>query len=264
MGDSWVALATLTASAFAPAGDRSRKRGAVVECLTFQEIEVPTRILLVRHGATQLTAEDRFAGSSDIPLSNEGLAQIGRLRVRLSEVPIVAAYASPLQRTMESARILAEPHGLKVQADSALREIDYGRWEGLTRDAVRERFAEEYALWEEDPLVMAPAGGESGLTVVGRVLPAVRQIVERHRHQTVLVVSHKGTNRLLISSLLGFDMRSYRDRLEQSPAALTILDFLSEVRPRLKLFNDISHYDAYPKREITDDLSKWSAPLEPS
>jgi len=59
----------------------------------------------------------------------------------------------------------------------------------------------------------------------------------------VLLVSHKGTNRLLISSLLGFDLRGYRDRLEQSPAALNILEFMSEVRARLSLFNDVSHYD---------------------
>ena len=65
------------------------------------------------------------------------------------------------------------------------------------------------------------------MNVLNRVLPVVRRIVETHRHRSVLVVSHKGTNRLLISSLLGFDMRSYRDRLDQSPAALNILDFMS-------------------------------------
>lgn len=203
---------------------------------------MPTRIYLVRHGATDLTAEDRFAGSSDVPLSDAGRRQVASLAERLRGEDLDAIYASPLQRTVETARILGVPHGLEPIAEPGLREIDYGHWEGLRRSEVESAFRDEYAIWQEDPFVIAPAGGESGVNVLNRALPVVRRIVERHRHRTVVVVSHKGTNRLLIGSLLGFDMRGYRDRLDQSPAALNILDFMSEVRPRLCLFNDVSHY----------------------
>ncbi len=203
---------------------------------------MPTRIYLVRHGATDLTAEDRFAGSSDVPLSDAGRRQVASLAERLRGEDLDAIYASPLQRTVETARILGVPHGLEPIAEPGLREIDYGHWEGLRRSEVESAFRDEYAIWQEDPFVIAPAGGESGVNVLNRALPVVRRIVERHRHRTVVVVSHKGTNRLLIGSLLGFDMRGYRDRLDQSPAALSILDFMSEVRPRLCLFNDVSHY----------------------
>ncbi|HML80684.1 MAG: histidine phosphatase family protein [Thiomonas sp.] len=221
---------------------------------------MPTRILLVRHGETRLTLEDRFAGSNDISLSNEGREQAASLGIRLSSVSIAAVYASPMARTLETARIIAGPHNLPVQIIDALREIDYGNWEGLTRDEVTCRFPQAYSLWEEDPLLVAPEGGESGLSVIHRALPIMREIIERHRHQTVLVVSHKGTNRLLVSSLLGLDARGYRERLDQSPAALTILDFMNEVRPRLKLFNDVSHYQSYPEREIAERTSKWWRP----
>lgn len=221
---------------------------------------MPTRILLVRHGETRLTLEDRFAGSNDISLSNEGREQAASLGIRLSSVSIAAVYASPMARTLETARIIAGPHNLPVQIVDALREIDYGNWEGLTRDEVTCRFSQAYSLWEEDPLLVAPEGGESGLSVIHRALPIMREIIERHRHQTVLVVSHKGTNRLLVSSLLGLDARGYRERLDQSPAALTILDFMNEVRPRLKLFNDVSHYQSYPEREIAERTSKWWRP----
>ena len=203
---------------------------------------MPTRIYLVRHGATDLTADDRFAGSSDVPLSDTGRRQVASLAERLRGEDLDAIYASPLQRTVETARILGVPHGLEPIAEPGLREIDYGHWEGLRRSEVESAFRDEYAIWQEDPFVIAPAGGESGVNVLNRALPVVRRIVERHRHRTVVVVSHKGTNRLLIGSLLGFDMRGYRDRLEQSPAALSILDFMSEVHPRLCLFNDVSHY----------------------
>jgi probable phosphoglycerate mutase len=218
---------------------------------------MPTRIFLVRHGATSLTAEDRFAGSTDVALSDEGRRQVASLAERLKGERVDTFYASPLQRTMETARILAAPHGMQPVAEHALREIDYGRWEGLTRSEVETAFRKEYAIWEEDPFTIAPIGGESGINVLNRALPIMRRIVEQHRHRSVVVVSHKGTNRLLISSLLGFDVRGYRDRLDQSPAALTILDFMNEVRPRLRLFNDVSHYEGIPERVLTERLSRW-------
>jgi broad specificity phosphatase PhoE len=218
---------------------------------------MPTRVLLVRHGATLLTAEDRFAGSTDVPLSPEGLRQAGSLAKRLRGQEIVAIYASPMQRTLETAGILATPHGLQPIAEPAFREIDYGHWEGRTRSEVETTFQDEYAIWAEDPFTVAPAGGESGLNVLNRALPVMRRIVERHRHQSVVIVSHKGTNRLLISSLLGFDLRGYRDRLDQSPAALNSLDFMNEVRPRLRLFNDVSHYEGIPERTLSEQLSRW-------
>lgn len=221
---------------------------------------MPTRIILIRHGETKLTLEDRFAGASNDPLSAEGRDQATNLGIRLSGVQIAAAYASPSTRTMETAQILCAPHGLHIIPTDALREINYGNWEGLTRDEVIERYSMNYQLWEEDPLLAAPEGGETGLSVIHRALPFIHEVVERHRHQTILVVSHKGTNRLLVSSLLGFDARGYRDRLDQSPASLTILDFMNEVRPRLKLFNDVSHYQSFPAREISERLSKWWRP----
>jgi probable phosphoglycerate mutase len=218
---------------------------------------MPTRVFLVRHGATALTAEDRFAGSTDVPLSDDGRRQAASLAERLKGETIDAVYASPLLRTMETARIVAAPHGMAPVPEPALREIAYGRWEGLTRSEVETAFAAEYSIWEEDPFTIAPVGGESGVNVLNRALPVVRRIIEQHRHRSVLVVSHKGTNRLLISSLLGFDVRGYRDRLDQSPAALTILDFMNEVRPRLRLFNDVSHYEGIPERVLTERLSRW-------
>ncbi len=218
---------------------------------------MPTRIYLVRHGATSLTAEDRFAGSTDVDLSDEGRRQVAALAERLKGENLDAVYASPMQRTMDTARILASPHGLEPRPEPGLREIDYGRWEGLSRSEVERVFQAEYDIWQEDPFTIAPIDGESGINVLNRALPVMRRIVERHRHRAVLIVSHKGTNRLLISSLLGFDMRAYRDRLDQSPAALSILDFMSEVRARLRLFNDVSHYENVPERILTQRLSGW-------
>jgi broad specificity phosphatase PhoE len=220
-----------------------------------------TRLYLVRHGATQLTAEDRFSGSVGVDLSKEGRAQVRRLAKRLADEPISAVYCSPLSRTVETASILAEPHKLPLIQREGLKEISHGRWEGLTRPEVESRFGDEYTAWEADPFTFAPLDGESGVGVLARALPVIRQIVVAHAGQDVLVVSHKATLRILLSSLLGFDVRGYRDRLDQSPACLNVIDFKDAVRARLMLFNDVSHYQAQP-RQATGNLSKWWDPEE--
>jgi probable phosphoglycerate mutase len=203
---------------------------------------VTTRLFLVRHGATELSAEDRFAGAVDVLLSDAGRNQARLLGYRLAHEKVAAVYASPLKRTVETARLIAEPAGLDVETVDAVREIAHGRWEGKTRADVESEFAGEYNKWEEDPFTFAPEGGESGLQVTARALPAVLQLVERHEGKRFVIVSHKATIRLLLSSLLGFDPRRYRDRLDQSPAALNVLDFKDVAHARLTLFNDISHY----------------------
>ena len=215
-----------------------------------------TRLYLARHGATQLTAEGRFAGSVGVDLSDEGRWQAAQLGERLRDEAITAIYCSPLSRAADTAAIVAEPCRLVPVARDGLREISHGHWESLTRSEVEERFASEYAAWEEDPFTFAPSGGESGVAVLARALPTIREIVTSHLGERVLVVSHKATIRLLLSSLLGFDARGYRDRLDQAPACLNVLDFKDPVRARLMLFNDTSHYRDRP-RVPTESLSKW-------
>jgi broad specificity phosphatase PhoE len=190
-----------------------------------------TRVLLVRHGTTALGAEDRFAGSTDVPLADEGREQAERLARRLASEPLVAVYASPMQRTMETATIVARPHDLGPVARDGLREINHGHWEGLRRREVEERFAEEYAAWEEDPLTCAPEGGEPGISVMARSLPVLH----------------------------AFDARGYRDRLDQHPCCLNILEFKGAARARLMLFNDVSHYAGAPGRPH-GRLSRWWDP----
>lgn len=172
------------------------------------------------------------------------------LAERLRKQPIAAVYASPLTRAYDTATILAQPHDLVVHRIDAIREISHGRWEGLSREEVIDRFRDEYEAWNEDAFSFAPMGGETGLELLARALPAVLQLVDVHRQdQEIVLVSHKATIRFLVSSLLGFDPRAARDRLDPSTASLTILDFEEGViAPRLALFNDTSHWAEEPAR----------------
>lgn len=215
-----------------------------------------TRVYLIRHGETTLTAEDRFSGATDVELSETGRWQASCLAGRLANDHITAFYCSPMLRTIETASIISEPYGLTPIHRDGLRELHHGRWETLIRRDVETLFPEEYAAWQEDPYTFAPEGGESGLMVMARALPVIREIVVNHTGQTVAVVSHKATIRLILSSLLGFDARGYRDRLDQSPAGLNIVDFRDAVRARLMLFNDVSHYVDQPPYS-QKRLSEW-------
>lgn len=218
----------------------------------------PTRLFLVRHGATNMTAEDRFSGDDSAQLSAEGRAQAERLGQRLAPEGLRAVYASPLTRAIDTARIISGACGVvEPIAVEGLREIRHGHWEGLRRKDVETEFASEYAMWEEDPFTFAPEGGESGVAVLARALPALRKIIAAHHGERVLVVSHKATIRLVLSSLLGFEGRGYRDRLDQAPACLNVIDFMDAVRCRLMLFNDTSHYHAAAPASAGHHLSKW-------
>jgi probable phosphoglycerate mutase len=215
-----------------------------------------TRVLLVRHGATDATEEGRFSGASGAELSEQGRWQAERLGERLRQLNLTHIYSSPLSRALDTARIIAGHCQLEPVTRDGLREIGHGHWEGMQRDAVERDFPDEYAAWEADPFTFAPSEGESGVTVLARALPVIREIVTTHPGEQLLVVSHKATIRLILSSLLGFDARGYRDRLDQSPACLNVLDFKDPVRARLMLFNDTSHYADRP-RVADQSLSKW-------
>jgi len=201
-----------------------------------------TTVFLIRHGATVLSREDRFAGSSDVALSEEGIEQAKKLGKRLKHEKISAVYCSDMHRAIRTAEAVAHPHGLIPVARPGLREIDHGHWEGMIHKEVEKKFAAEYKAWDADPLLTPPPGGESGLSVLSRSLPALAKIVADHPDEVVAVVSHKATNRLLLCSILGIDPRLYRARFSQDTACLNRIEFRDINNGRVTLMNDISHY----------------------
>lgn len=217
-----------------------------------------TRVYLIRHASTNFAAEDRFAGISNVPLSDTGRWQAQRLAERLAKHPPAAVYCSPMDRTVETATIVAGPHGLKPLPRDGLREINHGHWEGLTRTEVLARYQAEIDAWDADPFGFAPEGGESGMSVMARAIPVIRDIVAAHPNQTVYVISHKATNRILIGYYLGLELKGFRDRIDQQPACLNIMDFKDQSRARLMLLNDVSHYEAEPVNTHVH-LSPWWA-----
>jgi uncharacterized phosphatase len=149
-----------------------------------------TTFLLVRHGETDWNFERRVQGHADRPLNETGRAQARALADELEAEPIDVVYSSDLVRAHETARIVADRHGLEVVALPELREKHFGTWEGLTDDEVLTRFPEaRRGHWGD---------AETSEDVARRVLPALRRIAEMHPAETVLVVSHGGPLRSVL------------------------------------------------------------------
>lgn len=201
-----------------------------------------TRVLLVRHGDTQASKDGRFTGATDIPLSKEGRVHASELAVRLARYPVNAIYASHLQRARETAGFIAQVHGMEVTPVPDLREMSHGVWDGKTRAEIAQLSQPDLAEYDRDPYHFRPAEGESGEDVLKRAAPAMQKLVRAHPDQSIIVVAHKTTNRLLICYFLGLNPQFYREKLAQRPACLNVLQFPNDKEAQLLLLNDIGHY----------------------
>jgi probable phosphoglycerate mutase len=149
-----------------------------------------TTILLARHGETDWNRENRFQGHADPLLNETGRAQAAELAAALADESLAAVYSSPLRRAFETAQIVATPHGLEPVGVDALREIDVGSWQGLTRAEIEERFPEQFARWLD--YEQGWDGGESYEEMGSRVISGLLELAAAHEGERILAVSHGG------------------------------------------------------------------------
>jgi phosphoserine phosphatase len=165
-----------------------------------------TTLLLVRHGETDWNREGRWQGLSDTHLNDQGREQARSLALQADGVDVI--YSSDLARARETAEIVAEDLGLEVRLDERLRERGFGEWEGLNSDEIEERFAEAHGRWKagEGP---GAENAEPFAEFAGRIHDFVDEVLERHPGETVLVVSHGGSIRVIHA--LAADLDYVRD-----------------------------------------------------
>ncbi len=195
----------------------------------------------MRHGQTEWNATRRYQGRSDIPLSEVGRLQAQALRVALEGHHFDAVYASDLQRAIQTARIIAQPHGLDVQIDARIREFDFGEWEGLTWPQIVERWPEFREQGATAAKLYQPEGGETFDRVCTRVESFLNDL-RRTSHDHVLVVTHAG----VLHAVLDVLGESIQDRpgdglsVSFSQASVTRITMVGE-QVRLITLNDVSH-----------------------
>jgi probable phosphoglycerate mutase len=182
------------------------------------------RLLAVRHGATEWSEARRFAGSRDVPLTAQGRLQAEAVAQALADTSAVAVYTSPLERARTSAEVIAKPHRVEPVIEPAFREMAFGVWEGLSRDELASRFPSDAAAWASAPHVATPPEGEPLTAVDARVRAALAAIVERHRGETVILVSHAIVTRLIVLAALGLGPERLWS-VDASPAGITEIEY---------------------------------------
>jgi probable phosphomutase (TIGR03848 family) len=203
----------------------------------------PTILLLVRHALTDWVG-DRLAGwTPNVHLNDKGRTQAQALSRRLADKPLDAVYSSPLERAIETAQILAEPHQLEVQIRERVGEVRYGEWTGLS---IKELAKEEaWRVVQFYPSGARFPGGEAIREMQARAVTELDTIVAQHPSQTVLVVSHADVIKAVLAHYAGLHLDLFQ-RLVVNPASLSVLAF-TPMGPRVVCLNDTSH--APPEEE---------------
>lgn len=221
-------------------------------------------LYLIRHGETEGGDVKRYKGSIDVPLSARGVGQMevtarfvsehlktaepakylsylkdihggSADRQQAEEPKLQAVYCSDLSRAVRSAGIVASPHGLSPVVVPALRERNFGIWEGMSFIEIREQYPDEFASWAGNPLRFSPIRGESTLEVKDRVIPALEEIMARHAGECVAIAAHGGVNRIILCHILGMPLENIF-RIEQDHGAVNIIEFWDKY-PVVKAMN---------------------------
>ncbi len=198
-----------------------------------------TATLLLRHGQTPMSVQKRYAGRSDVPLTDVGLQQAAAAAKSLASAGLDVIVTSPLLRAARTAEEIAGVTGVPLVTDEGFRETDFGAWEGLTFAEVRERWPADLGTWLADPAV-APPGGESFAAVSTRVTDALHRVLAGRAGQRILIVSHVTPIKTLVAAaLLAPPAALFRMHLDV--AARSEIDWYADGPAVLRSFNDTSH-----------------------
>jgi alpha-ribazole phosphatase len=193
------------------------------------------RLYLIRHGEVEGAAPGKLLGRTDSPLSERGVEQSHQLADLLSTVGLSIIYSSDLQRARMTAETIAKRSKLRVNENSAWREIDMGHWEGRTIALVHHEASELVAQLFDDPASFKYPGGESFIAFTRRIQQALDHLLQAHKHGQVALVAHGGVCRAIIGSALEIPLRNWL-RLDQEYGCLNVIDWYQK-NPVLRLFN---------------------------
>ena len=208
-----------------------------------------TEIILVRHGETEWNVAEIFRGRIDIELNETGIKQAAFLAEYLGNLKIDAVYSSPLKRALKTAEIITGYHKLDVEIVLGLIDFNYGRWQGLSHQEVKDKYKEFYTEWISHPERVEIPAGESLDEVRKRARGVVDDVIAKYRG-SVALVSHRVVNKVLICTLLGLD-NSYFWNIRQDTCGITTFVY-EKGRFILTKHNDTSYLKSIQKAPLSD------------
>jgi len=200
-------------------------------------------IYLIRHGETEWNKIHRFQGyNKDIELNDAGRRQARMLQQAMADISFDRIVASDLLRARETAEILNESHGLKIELDSGLREMNFGCWEGLNFEQVKEMYPKEAEIWQTEPEALKIPGGETFEELFDRVWHRFVYWTHKQDYQNLAIVCHGGTCAALITGVLNAPIGAMWQYL-QGNTAVNIVEMDQPGQYILKGYNDKSHLE---------------------
>jgi alpha-ribazole phosphatase/probable phosphoglycerate mutase len=199
------------------------------------------KLFLVRHGQTDWNLTRHFQGQSDVPLNETGRQQATALVKRLSNQSFEAIYSSDLQRAVETVKICRSDWQSNLRQDPRLREVNFGDWEGLTYNEIKEKYPDSLATWERDVYSSSPLNGETLEDLAKRAQSFLDDLLQKHNDQTVLVVAHGGVLQVMVCLALKLSPKMYW-QFYLSTASLSQISFYP-AGAILNLLNDTSHLE---------------------
>jgi phosphoserine phosphatase len=187
-----------------------------------------TEVVLLRHGHVDWHSPERFRGRAELALSD-----LGRRQARAAALAVAAVwkpdviYSSPLGRCLDTAAAVAAPFRLAVQPIAALADIDYGSWQGLTRDEAAERWPAEIERWYRAPHLALIPGGETLMALLARAGPTFHGLLRHHPAETIAIIGHDSVNRVLLLQALELPLSRYW-HLRQDPCGISTLSFADD------------------------------------
>lgn len=207
-------------------------------------------IYLCRHGQTGWNREGRFRGLADIPLNEQGRAEVAGMTEALREVRLDAIYSSPLGRAIETAKAINAGRGLEIRIETAFTSIDYGRWTGCTADECRQDDPALFALWEQHPERTRFPDGESLAHVRQRGEQRLRELAAQHAHDSIVIASHRLILKLLVLAAKGLDNSHFWD-IRLDTGAFSVVECIGDDIRLLKT-NETGHLPSFEGHHAMD------------
>ncbi len=208
-----------------------------------------TELILARHGETEWNVAEVFRGRIDVELNETGIKQAELLAKHLSNSKIDTVYSSPLKRAMKTAELIAVYHKLGVETAPGLIDFNYGDWQGLPHQEVKDKYKELYSEWLNNPHRVKMPAGESLSDVRERAIGVVNSVIAKYRG-TVVLASHRVVNKVLICALLGLD-NSHFWNIRLDTCGITTFAYENE-RFILTRHNDTSYLQPLQRALLSD------------